>query len=203
MKSKYPKVIEKLINNLIKLPGIGEKTAVRLAFFLLNSKNDYVYSLSNSIIDLKRKVKLCKICYNFTENEICDICSDIKRDKSIICVVENVSDMFNIEQTGEYEGVYHILHGAFSPINGITFENMKIKELIKRIKKNEVNEIIIATSPTAEGSATAIYIKSEIEKLKKDLKITRIASGIPVGAELEYIDKLTLIEALKNRVKFK
>ncbi len=203
MNSKYPKVIEKLINNLIKLPGIGEKTAVRLAFFLLNSKNDYVYSLSNSIIDLKRKVKLCKICYNFTENEICDICSDIKRDKSIICVVENVSDMFNIEQTGEYEGVYHILHGAFSPINGITFENMKIKELIKRIKKNEVNEIIIATSPTAEGSATAIYIKSEIEKLKKDLKITRIASGIPVGAELEYIDKLTLIEALKNRVKFK
>ena len=203
MKSKYPKVIEKLINNLIKLPGIGEKTAVRLAFFLLNSKNDYVYSLSNSIIDLKRKIKLCKICYNFTENEICDICSDIKRDKSIICVVENVSDMFNIEQTGEYEGVYHILHGAFSPINGITFENMKIKELIKRIKKNEVNEIIIATSPTAEGSATAIYIKSEIEKLKKDLKITRIASGIPVGAELEYIDKLTLIEALKNRVKFK
>ncbi len=203
MKSKYPKVIEKLINNLIKLPGIGEKTAVRLAFFLLNSKNDYVYSLSNSIIDLKRKIKLCKICYNFTENEICDICSDIKRDKSIICVVENVSDMFNIEQTGEYKGVYHILHGAFSPINGITFENMKIKELIKRIKKNEVNEIIIATSPTAEGSATAIYIKSEIEKLKKDLKITRIASGIPVGAELEYIDKLTLIEALKNRVKFK
>ncbi len=203
MNSKYPKVIEKLINNLIKLPGIGEKTAVRLAFFLLNSKNHYVYSLSSSIIDLKRKIRLCKICYNFTENEFCDICSDLKRDKSIICVVENVSDMFNIEQTGEYKGVYHILHGAFSPINGITFENMKIRELIKRIERNKVNEIIIATSPTAEGSATAIYIKNEIEKLKKDIKITRIASGIPVGAELEYIDKLTLIEALKNRIKFK
>ncbi len=203
MKNKYPNVIEKLINNLKKLPGIGEKTAVRLAFFLLNSNENYVHSLANSIIDLKRKINLCKICYNFTENEICSICSDIKRDKTVICVVENVSDMFNIEQTGEYKGVYHILHGAFSPINGITFEDMKMKELIKRIKKSKINEIIIATNPTAEGSATAVYIKNEIEKLKKDIKITRIASGIPVGAELEYIDKLTLTEALKNRIKFK
>jgi recombination protein RecR len=203
MNNKYPQVIEKLIKNLVKLPGIGEKTAVRLAFFLLNSNNNYVNSLANSIIDLKKKIKLCKICYNFTENEICNICSDIKRDKSIICVVENVSDMFNIEQTGEYKGVYHILHGAFSPINGVTFENMKIKELIDRVRKNKIKEIIIATNPTAEGSATAVYIKNEIDKLKRNIKITRIASGIPVGAELEYIDKLTLTEALKNRIKFK
>ncbi len=201
--NKYPRVIEELINNLKKLPGIGEKTAIRLVFYLLNSNNSYVNSLANSILNLKRKIKLCKICFNFSENDICEICADSNRDKSIICVVENIKDMFNIEKTGEYKGVYHILHGVFSPINGITFENMKFKELIDRIRNDKnVKEIIIATNPTVEGNATAAYLKNEIEKLKKKLKISRIASGIPVGAELEYIDKLTLSEAMKNRIEF-
>jgi len=169
--NKYPKVIDELINNLKKLPGIGEKTAIRLVFYLLNSNNNYVNSLANSILNLKKKIKLCKICFNFSENDICEICADPKRDKSVICVVENINDMFNIERTGEYKGVYHILHGVFSPINGITFENMKFRELIDRIRNDKtIKEIIIATNPTVEGNATAAYLKNEIEKLKKKIK---------------------------------
>ena len=155
------------------------------------------------MINLKKKIKLCKFCYNFTENEVCEICSDSKRDKKIICVVENVNDMFTIEQTGEYRGIYHILHGTFSPINGMTFASIKLKEFLERVKNNNFNEIIIATNPTVEGNALALYIKNEVEKLKKNVKISRIASGIPVGAELEYMDRLTLTEALKNRINFK
>ena len=199
--NNYPETIKNFINNIKKLPGIGEKTAVRLAFYLLNSDENYVLSLAGSIVNLKKKIKLCRICYNFSENEICEICSNTKRDRAVICVVESVNDMYNIERSGEYRGVYHILHGAFSPINGITFDNMKIKELLNRIKKESIKEVIIATNPTSEGNATANYIKNELEKLKGDFKISRIASGIPVGAELEYIDSLTLKEAFKNRIK--
>ncbi len=201
--SSYPPIIRDLINNLKKLPGIGEKTAMRLTFYLLNSDKSFVKTLGNLIINLKEKIKLCKICYNFTENEICDVCSDISRDRSTICVVEDVNDLLSIEKTGEYKGMYHILHGVFSPIEGMTFENIKVKELFERVKKdNNLKEIIIATNPTSEGNATALYIKNEIEKLGKSLKITRIASGIPVGAELEYIDSITLSQALKNRIKY-
>ena len=200
--NKYPEIIKNLIDKFKRLPGIGEKTSMRLAFFLLNSKEEYVVSLAQAIVDLKKKIKLCKICFNFSENDICEICSSPKRDKSLICVVENVNNMYNIEKTGEFKGVYHILHGVFSPVNGMTFENLKIKELLKRIGDGEVKEVIIATNPTSEGNTTAVYLKNEIEKINKKIKITRIAAGIPVGAELEYIDKLTLREALKNRINY-
>jgi len=200
--SNYPETITRLINLLKKLPGVGEKTAMRLTFFLLNSPEEYVNSLGEEIKNLKRKVKLCKICYNFTEKEICDICKNKSRDKRVICVVEDVNDMIGIENTGEYKGVYHILHGSYSPITGMTFENLKVKELFERVKRDDVKEVIIATNPTAEGNATAIFIKDELKKINKNIKITRIAVGIPAGAELEYIDKITLSEAIKNRINF-
>ncbi len=202
--NNYPEIITNLIQHLKKLPGIGEKTAMRLTFHLLNSDENFVSSLGNLIINLKQKIKLCKICYNFTEKEICNICSNPNRDKTIICIVEDVNDMINIESTGKFNGLYHILHGVFSPISGITFENIKIKELFERVKNSKnLKEIIIATNPTAEGNATAVYIKDNIEKINKNIKITRIAVGIPQGAELEYIDKITLSKALENRLTFK
>ncbi len=200
--NNYPETITRLINLLKKLPGVGEKTAMRLTFFLLNSSEEYVNSLGEEIKNLKRKVKLCKICYNFTEDEVCAICKNENRDRSVICVVEDVNDMIGIENTGEYKGVYHILHGSYSPITGMTFENLKVNELFDRIKKGNIKEVIIATNPTAEGNATAIYIKDELKRINKNIKITRIAVGIPAGAELEYIDKITLTQAIKNRTNF-
>ncbi len=198
----YPEAIQNVIENLSKLPGIGKKTAFRLTFFLINSNDNYVVNLANSLVNLKKNIQFCKKCYNFSTDEICEICSNKKRDDSLLCVVESVTDLYTIEQAGGYNGYYHVLHGAISPIDGILPENIKIKELIKKLNKENFKELIIATNPTSEGNATASYILQQIQKyIKRDIIISRIASGIPVGSEIEYIDKLTVSQSIKNRKK--
>ncbi len=200
MEAYYPKAIGDVIENLSKLPGIGKKTAFRLTFHLINSPNEYAFALSNSIMKLKKNITFCKKCFNFAETELCEICSNKSRDLSKVCVVETVVDLYSIEQTGEYKGVYHVLHGAISPVDGILHNHLKISELLKRVNSENIKEIILATNPTSEGNATASYIIKKIEEYSaKKVHISRIATGIPVGAELEYIDKVTISKALENR----
>lgn len=195
----YSDAINKLINQFEKLPGIGHKSAVRLAFYILESPKEVAKNMSDAIIQAKEKVKFCPICYNVTENEPCDICSNTKRDESVICVVENVKDVVAMEKTHEYRGKYHVLHGSISPMNNITAGDIKIKELLERLKDDKVREVILATNPTVEGEATAMYISRLIKPL--NIEVTRIAHGIPVGGDLEYTDEITLIKALEGRRK--
>lgn len=192
----YSESVEKLIREFEKLPGIGHKTAVRLAFYILESDESNAIKMADAIIDAKKKVKLCKVCYNLSENETCNICSNSKRDKSIICVVENVKDMMAMEKTNEYKGQYHVLHGTISSINGVTAEDIKIKELLSRLSEDVIKEVIIATNPTIEGETTALYI-SRIIKNVPGIKVTRIAHGIPMGGDLEYVDEITIIKAME------
>ncbi len=200
----YPQIIKDVIANLSKLPGIGYKTAMRLTFFLINSDNTNALNLANSIINLKKNITFCKKCFNFSTGDICEICKNPKRDPFAVCVVENVVDMYRIENTGEFKGHYHILHGALSPIDGVNPQNIKIKELINRVANSDIKELIIATNPTSEGNATASYIIQNIEqKLDKNINISRIGIGIPIGSEIEYVDPLTLSQAFKNRSKIK
>jgi len=189
----------KLINELSKLPTIGPKTAQRLAFYILKTSQEDVKRLVEVILEVKEKIKSCSICYNITEDDPCSICQDIKRDKKIICVVEQASDIIAIEKAKEYKGCYHVLGGAISPLDGITPEQLKIKELLKRIENNQVEEIIIATNPNVEGEATAIYLTKLIKPL--GIRLTRIAYGIPVGGDLEYADEVTLAKALEGRTQ--
>ena len=192
--------VNKLINQFEKLPGIGHKSAVRLAFYILESKDDEAKQMADAIIDAKQKAKFCSVCFNLTENDPCDICSNPKRDKSTICVVENVKDVIAMEKTHEYNGVYHVLHGSISPMNNISAGDIKIKELLNRLKDDVVKEVILATNPTVEGEATAMYISRLIKPLN-DIKVTRIAHGIPVGGDLEYTDEITLIKAMEGRTQ--
>lgn len=194
----YTKAVENLIVSFEKLPGIGHKTAVRLAFFVLESDKSFAEEMANSITTARSKVKFCSKCYNLTENEICDICSDPKRDNSTICVVENVKDIVAMQKTHEYKGLYHVLHGAISPMNNITPSDIKIKELLSRLSDDIVKEVIIATNPTIEGEATAMYIARLIKQIP-GIKVTRIAHGIPIGGDIEYTDEITLIKAMENR----
>lgn len=189
--------IEKLIEEFEKLPGIGHKTAVRLAFYVLNSSEDDAIKFANTIVDARKNLHYCSICGNITDNDPCTICANAKRDKSVICVVEDVRDIIPIERTHEYNGVYHVLHGVISPMNGIGPNDIKIKELVTRISSDDVKELILATNPNVEGEATAMYIS----KLTKpfNIKSTRIAHGIPIGGDLEYVDEVTLVKALENR----
>ena len=193
----YSQTINKLINEFEKLPGIGHKSAVRLAFYILESPLDVAQNMASTIIDAKNKVRFCSICYNITENDPCDICSNKKRDDSVICVVENVKDVVAMEKTHEYKGLYHVLHGSISPMNNITAGDIKIKELLERLKDDKIKEVILATNPTIEGEATAMYISRLIKPL--GISVTRIAHGIPVGGDLEYTDEITLIKALEGR----
>ena len=193
----YSETINKLINEFEKLPGIGHKSAVRLAFYILESPVDVANSMANTLIDAKNKIKFCSLCYNITENDPCDICSNRKRDDSVICVVENVKDVVAMEKTHEYKGLYHVLHGSISPMNNITAGDIKIKELLERLKDDTIKEVILATNPTIEGEATAMYISRLIKPL--GISVTRIAHGIPVGGDLEYTDEITLIKALEGR----
>lgn len=199
---------------LERLPGIGEKTANRLAFFLLNLSEEDLKEFAENVASLKLKTKLCKNCFNFTENKICEICNDQKRDQSMICVIETVLDLLSFEQGRIYNGVYHVLHGKIDPLNRMGPEDIKIRELVNRIKTSfakasEVKEIILATNPDMEGEATAVYIKNKLEEVKKltgsrvnELKITRLAYGLPMGANLEYADYMTLKKAIEGRNKF-
>ena len=194
----YSESVKKLIGEFEKLPGIGHKTAVRLAFYILESNIDVAKTMSEALLEAKEKVKFCSKCFNLSEDDTCDICKNTKRDRSIICVVENVKDVVAMEKTHEYKGLYHVLHGAISPMNNITANDIKIKELISRLSDEEIKEVILATNPTIEGEATAMYI-SRIIKTIPGIKVSRIAHGIPVGGDLEYTDEITLIKAMENR----
>ena len=195
--SYYSPSIEKLIESFERLPSIGHKTAVRLAFHMLDLSKEETDEFINSIINAKEKLKYCSNCYNISDTDPCPICSSPKRDNSVICVVEDVRDVMAMERTHEFKGVYHVLHGSISPMNGIGPEDIKIKELLNRIANNDIKEIIIATNPRVEGEATAIYISKIIKPL--GIKVTRIAHGIPVGGDLEYTDEVTLSKALEGR----
>lgn len=195
--SYYSPSIEKLIEAFEKLPSIGSKTAARLAFYILNSSKEETEEFVNSIIQAKENLKYCSICYNISDTDPCMICSNQGRDKSIICVVEDVKDIVAMERTHEFKGVYHVLHGSISPMNGVGPDDIKIKELLARLMDGEVKEIILATNPRVEGEATAMYLSKLIKPL--GVKVTRIAHGIPVGGDLEYTDEITLSKALEGR----
>lgn len=193
----YGNPITKLIDELAQLPGIGGKSAQRLAFYIINMPQSRVESLANSIIEAKKNIKYCKCCYNLTDTDICSICSNPKRDSSTIMVVEDPRDMAAYERTKEYKGLYHVLHGAISPMLGIGPDDIKIKELLKRISSTDINEVILATNPNIEGEATAMYISKLLKPA--GIKTTRIAHGVPVGGDLEYVDEVTLSKALEGR----
>ena len=178
-----------------KLPGIGIKTAQRLAYYILNLPKEEVESFAQNILKARQSVMLCKCCQNFTEREICGLCSDDDRDKSVICVVESPKDVSAFERAGGFDGMYHVLHGLLSPMDGITADNLKIKELISRL--SDVKEVIMATNPTVEGEATAMYIGRLIKPM--GIKVTRLAYGLPAGSALEFADDVTLVKALENR----
>ena len=194
----YSGYINKLIDELASLPGIGAKSAQRLAFHLINMPKDKVNRLAKTILDAKENVRSCSECYTLTDKETCPICANQKRDHSTIMVVENSRDLAAYEKTGKYEGVYHVLHGAISPMLGIGPGDIKLKELIKRLEGN-VTEVIIATNSSLEGETTAMYIGKLIKPT--GIKVTRIASGVPVGGDLEYIDEVTLLRALEGRTE--
>lgn len=195
--SYYAPSIEKLIESFERLPSIGHKTATRLAFHMLDLGEQETNDFINSIITAKKNLKYCSICYNISDTDPCPICSSVKRDSSIICVVEDVKDIIAMERTHEFNGVYHVLHGSISPMNGIGPDDIKIKELLTRISNNNISEIIIATNPRVEGEATAMYLSKLIKPM--GIKVTRIAHGIPVGGDLEYTDEITLTKALEGR----
>ena len=195
----YSGPINNLISELAALPGIGEKSAQRLAFHLINMPPAKVNRLANTIVEAKQKVRYCKDCFTLTDNEICPVCSNEKRDHSLIMVVENPRDLAAYEKTGKYHGVYHVLHGAISPMIGIGPNDIKLKELIERIKEEEVKEVIIATNSSLEGETTAMYISKLVKPL--GILVTRIASGVPVGGDLECIDEVTLLRALEGRIE--
>lgn len=194
----YSGHINKLIEELSGLPGIGSKSAQRLAFHLINMPKDKVNRLAKTIVEAKENVRYCKECFTLTDNEMCPVCANKKRDHSTIMVVENARDLAAYEKTGRYEGVYHVLHGAISPMLGIGPGDIRLKELITRLE-GSVSEVIIATNSSLEGETTAMYISKLIKPT--GIKVTRIASGVPVGGDLEYIDEVTLLRALEGRVE--
>jgi recombination protein RecR len=190
-------IIENLIAQLTKLPGIGRKTAQRLAFFILTMSEEDAKGLSKAINEVKEKARFCKECFSITETEICRICSSSSRDRSKLCVVEEPSNILVIERTKSFDGLYHVLLGALSPIDGFTPDRLKINELIERVKKNEIKEIIIATNPNTKGELTAQYIRELLKPFK--VKVTRIAYGLPIGGDIEFADEVTLSKAIEGR----
>ena len=196
----HPATIEKLIESFAQLPGIGRKSAERIAFYVIDSmdKKD-AEKMAESIVESKDKIRFCPICQNLTDNEIFSVCASATRDKSVVCVVENARDVAAIEKTNEYNGLYHVLHGTLSPMDGITPDDIKIKELVLRISDNTIKEVIMATNPTVNGTATAVYISKLLQPM--GINVTRIAHGIPVGGDLEYADEVTLIKAIEGRQK--
>ncbi len=195
--SYYGNYITSLIEQLSSLPGIGGKSAQRLAFHIINMPTEKAKALAEAIIEAKENVKYCKECCNITDSEICPVCSNPSRNHKTIMVVENPRDMAAYERTKDYKGVYHVLHGAISPLSGVGPQDIKIKELLERISNDHVEEIILATNPNVEGEATAMYISRLLKPM--GIKVTRIANGVPVGGDLEYIDEVTLSRALEGR----
>lgn len=191
----YIEPLAKLVNAFSKLPGIGGKTALRLAYHIISAPDEDVTELIDALGNIKEKIKYCSDCGNFCEGDTCDVCADVRRDHSLICVVKDPRDVIAMEKTGSFKGVYHVLHGTISPMDGIGPDDIRIKELLQRL--NGVNEIIIATNPDVEGDATAVYIARLLKPF--GIKTTRIAHGIPIGGDLEYIDEVTLAKALDGR----
>ena len=192
--------LDRLTVHLNSLPGIGPKSAQRLAFHILRADDEYVAQLANSLLAAKQKTRLCSSCFNITEAEICPICCNQHREHSKLCVVEQPQDILALEHTGKYNGLYHVLHGAISPTEGIGSDNIRGRELIERLKSNAVGEVILATNPTMEGEATAMYLQRLITPL--GIRVTRLARGLPYGTELEYADDVTLTRALEGRQEF-
>jgi recombination protein RecR len=194
---QYPEPIAKLIEGFMKLPGIGPKTASRLAFFVLDMKEDDVLDFAKALVNAKRNLTYCSVCHNITDTDPCRICEDQHRDKSLVCVVQEAKDVIAMEKMKEYRGDYHVLQGAISPMDGIGPEDIKIPELLKRLQDDTIQEVIIATNPTIEGEATAMYISRLVKPT--GIKVTRIAHGLPVGGDLEYADEVTLSRAIEGR----
>lgn len=193
----YPEPISKLIDSFMKLPGIGPKTAARLAFFVLNMKEDAVLDFAKALVNAKRNLNYCSMCGHITEQDPCHICQDGRRNRTIICVVQDPKDVIAMEKMKEYNGLYHVLHGAISPMDGIGPEDINIPSLLKRLQDDTVEEVILATNPNIEGEATAMYISRLVKP--SGIKVTRIAHGLPVGGDLEYADEVTLSKALEGR----
>jgi recombination protein RecR len=193
----YAKPIDHLIEALTRLPGIGKKTASRLAFHILRSSSSEAQELARAILDVKEKIRLCSTCFNLTDEDPCRICQEERRSTEILCVVEGPNDLIAIENTGTFNGRYHVLHGTISPLEGIGPDDLKIKELLGRLQKERISEVILATNPTVEGGATSLYLTDLIKPL--GIKVTRIAYGIPMGSEIEYSDGMTLSKALEGR----
>ncbi len=201
---RIPKAIQRLAEAFEKLPGIGPKTAQRLTFYLLHVPQEELTKFAEAVATLKKQTQICSICFNVDETDPCSVCADSARDQNSICVVEQPLDIMAIERSDGYRGLYHVLHGAISPLNNIGPDQLHIRELLPRLKNGKISEIILATNPTMEGEATAMYIRRMIsDKLQKiDLKITRIGRGLPVGGDIEYADEVTLSNALKGRGEF-
>ncbi|MGD6819150.1 recombination mediator RecR [Metabacillus sp. 84] len=193
----YPEPISKLIDSFTKLPGIGPKTAVRLAFFVLGMKEDTVLDFAKALVNAKRNLTYCSTCGHITDQDPCYICEDKKRDRTVLCVVQDPKDVIAMEKMKEFSGLYHVLHGAISPIEGIGPEDIKVPELLKRLQDDQIQEVILATNPNIEGEATAMYISRLLKP--SGIKLTRIAHGLPVGGDLEYADEVTLSKALEGR----
>jgi len=188
--------VENLVTQLTKLPGIGRRTAQRLAFHILSTQAEDALALSRAIDDVKARVRFCRECGNLTEDELCDVCADTRRDRSVICVVEQPVDVVSVERTGEYQGLYHVLGGALSPLDGVEPSDLRIDGLLARVAANGVSEVVLATNPTMTGEATAAYLA---DRLRDTVRVTRLASGLPVGGDLEYADEVTLGRALSGR----
>ena len=193
----YAAPIRHLIEELSRFPGIGEKTATRLATFILRSSEEDAARLAESIVEVKKKIRFCSRCFNLSEKELCEICSDPARDDNSICVVEDPDSLVAIEESGSFRGTYHVLHGVLSPVDGIGPDNLRIHELIERISKGKISEVILATNPSVQGESTALLITKLLQG--KDVAITRIALGIPVGGDLKYVDKMTMAKAMEFR----
>jgi recombination protein RecR len=195
----YAPPVQRLITELSKLPGVGGRTAQRLAFHLLRASDDDANALADAIREVKERIGLCEVCFNLADGPLCRICADERRETDLICVVEEPSDVISIERTHEFRGRYHVLGGALSPIDGVDPEDLKIAELYQRVKNDDVREVVVATNPTTTGEATALHIAAGIREIAPDTAVTRLASGLPVGADLEYADELTLGRALAGR----
>lgn len=191
------KTLDRLINELVKLPGIGSKTAQRITFFLLKTNSEFAENLAKAIADAKHNLHFCSVCFNLTEDDRCDVCKDSNRDRALLCVVEDASDIMAIERSRQYNGLYHVLGGVLSPLDHIGPDELKIRELLSRLNQEKITEVVIATNPTTEGEATAFYLAKLIKPL--GIKVTRIARGLPIGSDLDLADDVTVSKAIEGR----
>ena len=197
MSLQHAQPISRLIQELARLPGIGEKTASRLALHILRSSRESAEALSRAILEVKEKIRLCSRCFNLTDQDLCRICQDARRNQEVVCVVSGPEDLMALERSGGYQGLYHVLHGVLSPLEGIGPEDLRLEELLSRLRGGKIQEVILATNPSVEGEATAQYLSQVIKPL--GVRVTRIARGVPMGGDLQYIDQVTLTKSLENR----